>query len=139
MLHRHHIVLMSFDTPQNSDQTGPVHLLRTNEQDGLSDASQEWGLMVDVEQSNGASSPTISVKLQGSMNGSSWVDLGTAVNTSTTERKVTWQKLSYVLSHVRAITVLGGGTKPDCKLKVLLTSNGAFIAKSGAIRIPSKG
>lgn len=139
MLHRHFIRLLNFETPINSDQTGPSHLLRTNEQDAMPDASQEWGCWVEVEQSNGASSPTVSVKLQGSVDGNSWIDLGTAVNTSTTEKKVSWQKLTAVLSRVRAVTVLGGGTKPDHKVKVMLTSTGTFFAKSGAQRIPSQG
>ena len=134
MLCRYEGVLLAMTTAQNTNKTGDTILVTPTSGDGITDVDQRYVFAFQTTQADGASSPTTTVKVQTSVDGTVWVDLvtATAVSTTTTtlEVKDTAALTGPFFKYLRAVMTLGGGTNPNSSTKVWLMSNAAFTVKA---------
>jgi hypothetical protein len=120
----HTLLLIAVAT--NLNQVGDAKKPQPSDGDDISDALQQWRVFFDVEQSGGADSPTTEAFLETSHDGATWARLMGATKL-TADGAVHEVKDAPTLGpYVRAITLLGGGTKPNHKVTVKLASTSPF-------------
>lgn len=114
-----------------TDQTGATFRLETSAEDGIKDTEQTWQVYFKLTQAGGATSPTVKVKLQTSPNKTDWVDVVESTQLTADGGKFEIKDVSGgpLLPYVRAVTVLGGATKPNHTAEVRLVSDGSFRAR----------
>ncbi len=97
-------------------------------QDRLMDDTQDYRFVTSIDFSGGASSPTAQIVIQGSVDGSSSIDLATGTSRTTTAlfREIVDTPAAPLLPWIRARVVLGGGTPPTVIAQVDLVSTGPF-------------
>ena len=132
-LHRNYFKLLSITTAANTDQSGPALRILPSSEDNLRDGDQSFQLLALVGQNGGATSPSSKVKLQTSFDKTNWIDVleSTPVTTngSRVETKDTTPANTPLLTWIRAVSVLGGETKPNHTAEVWLVSDGPFSCK----------
>lgn len=130
-LYKNMAVLLLVSTAVATDQTGDTFRIETSGEDGVHDHEQDFQVYFKATQEGGASSPTSQIKIQTSPDGESWVD-GVESTELTTDGSKVETKGSTVLpllKYVRAVTTLGGGTKPNHTCEVRIVSTAPFRAR----------
>ncbi len=115
----------------STDQTGSIYRIETSAEDGTKDTEQTYQVYFKLSQAGGATSPTTKVKLQTSPDKTSWVDVVESTQLTADGSKTELKDVSGapLLPFVRAVTVLGGATKPNHTCEVRLVSDGSFRAR----------
>ena len=100
--------------------------------DRVSDALQEFKFVSTLTMSGGAGSPTAQVILQGSVDGTSWIDLatGTSRTADGTYKEILDNTSSALLPYIRARFSLGGSTPPSVFGVVDIISTAPFTLAS---------
>lgn len=126
MLYRHHADLLDQSTDTNQGVVGNTYRVQPIDADHVKDTEQEYRVLLFAQQTGGATSPTTDVRLETSVDKARWVNVAAATQL-TQDGSVTEIKSPTALGpFVRAVTQLGGGTKPNHKAKVTLLSNAPF-------------
>ena len=132
-LHRHTFRLLAVSGNVTTDQASPAYRIEPSVNDNARDIDQSFLLHLQFSQNGGATSPTTKVKLQTSMDKQNWVDVlestQLTADGSKAETKDTAPSGLPLLKWVRAITVLGGATRPSHTAEVWLTSDAPFTCK----------
>lgn len=107
---------------------GTAYRLLPEGQDRLMDDTQDYRFVTSLDFSGGASSPTAQIVIQGSIDGSSWIDLatGTSRTSAAVYREIIDAASVPLLPWIRARVVLGGGTPPTVVAGVDIVSTGPF-------------
>ena len=124
--------LLAVSTAVATDQTGTTYRIETNSEDGIPDTEQDFQFYFYGSQSGGASSPTSQLKIQTSPDNENWADLveSTQLTADGDLAETKSHATLPLLKFVRAVTVLGGGTKPNHTCEVRIVSNGSFRCKT---------
>ena len=124
--------LLAVTTAVATDQTGNTYRIETAAEDGVKDHEQEFQFYFYGNQSGGASSPTSQIKIQTSPDNENWADLveSTQLTADGDLAETKSHATLPLLKFVRAVTVLGGGTKPNHTCEVRIVSNGSFRTKT---------
>ena len=124
--------LLAVTTAVATDQTGTTYRIETNSEDGIPDTEQDFQFYFYGSQSGGASSPTSQLKIQTSPDNENWADLveSTQLTADGDLAETKSHATLPLLKFVRAVTVLGGGTKPNHTCEVRIVSNGSFRCKT---------
>ena len=124
--------LLAVSTAVATDQTGTTYRIETNNEDGIPDTEQDFQFYFYGSQSGGASSPTSQLKIQTSPDNENWADLveSTQLTADGDLAETKSHATLPLLKFVRAVTVLGGGTKPNHTCEVRIVSNGSFRCKT---------
>ena len=124
--------LLAVSTAVATDQTGTTYRIETNSEDGIPDTEQDFQFYFYGSQSGGASSPTSQIKIQTSPDNENWADLveSTQLTADGDLAETKSHATLPLLKFVRAVTVLGGGTKPNHTCEVRIVSNGSFRCKT---------
>ena len=133
-LYKNMAVLLLVSTAVNTDQTGDTYRVETSGEDGVLDHDQDYQFYFRSTQSGGASSPTSQIKIQTSPDGDNWVDLVESTELTADGTKVETKSSATLplLKFVRAITSLGGGTKPHQTCEVRIVSTAPFRARKAS-------
>jgi len=134
-LHRNIATLMDLGSA-NTDQTGNIYEVLPASEDPVHDGDHAFQVYFALTQSGGATSPTVTAKLQTSLDKVNWIDLVTSTvlnqDGSKAETKDAGTASAPMLTYVRAITLLGGDTKPTHAANVRLVSIAPFRVKKVA-------
>ena len=133
-LYKNMAVLLRVATAVSDDQVGDTYRVETSSEDGVHDHDQDYQFYFKATQSGGASSPTSQIKVQTSPDGENWVDLVESTELTAEGTKVETKSTTTLplLKFVRAITSLGGGTKPHLACEVRLVSTAPFRARKAS-------
>lgn len=126
MLFRYQRTVLAVTTATNEDQTGDTYAVLPNEELGEAAEPPSYRVWFILTQSGGASSPTTDCVLQGSPDGTNFATLKSATQVTTSTTSVEWKELEGLSAYVRVKSTLGGGTKPNHALKVVLASTRPF-------------
>lgn len=130
-LYKHMAILLLVSEAVNTDQEGSTYRVETSAEDGVFDTDQDYQVYFHATQEGGAESPTSQITLQTSVDNQRWVDVVQSTQLTAdgekTENKT--HATACLCRYVRAVTTLGGGTKPNHTCEVRLVSNGAFRAR----------
>jgi len=129
-LHRHNAALLTVSTAVATEQTGSTYAVLPADGDGVADYSQSFRVFLSASQTGGATSPTTSVKVETSTDGTNWVEAATSTQLTADGGLSELKAITALGPLVRARTILGGDTKPSHTAKVVLVSNGAFRIKA---------
>ena len=129
-LHRHTASLLTVSTATATEQTGSTYAVLPADGDGVADYSQSFRVFLSASQTGGATSPTTSVKVETSTDGTNWVEAALSTQLTADGGVSEMKAITALGPLVRARTILGGGTKPSHTAKVVLVSNGAFRIKA---------
>jgi hypothetical protein len=114
----------------SEDRTGPVYRILPPSDDTVNDGDQGFQVYFGLTQSGGATSPTTRAKLQTSLDKTNWIDVVVSTQLSADGAKFETLDSSGpavpLLTFVRAVTVLGGGTKPAHTVDVRLLSTAPY-------------
>lgn len=126
MVYPHANSLLSLSAASTANQTGNKYvIIARDERDPIYAA-----VAITVSQSGGASSPTVSVIVESSADGTNWVELH-KVDLSSTTTVTELEAADVVGPYVRARSVLGGGTLPSHTFDAkLLTSEPIGLIKA---------
>lgn len=115
----------------NTDQSGSTYRIETSTDDGIHDTDQTYQVYFKLAQAGGASSPTTKLKLQTSPDKTNWVDVVESTQLTADGSKIEIKDVAGgpLLTYVRAVSVLGGGTKPNHTCEIRLVSDGSFRAR----------
>ncbi len=128
-LHRN-IVQLLLGASSSEDRTGSIFRILPPSDDAVSDGDQGFQVYFGLTQSGGATSPTSRAKLQTSVDKTNWIDV--VLSTQLTADGAKFETLDSagaatpLLTFVRAVTVLGGGTKPAHTVDVRLLSTAPY-------------
>lgn len=119
-------------SPVAVSTSGTGYRILPEQGDGQDDARQEFKFVTSLTFSGGATSPTAQLVIQGSVDGSTWIDLvtGTSRTADGTYTEAIDSTSVGLLPWVRARVVLGGGTNPNVYAKVDVVSTGPFQLSS---------
>jgi hypothetical protein len=106
---------------------GTGYRLLPDQSDGQTDAAQDYKVVTNLNVTGGTS-PTAQIVVQGSVDGSTWIDLatGTQRGAAGNFREVLDPANVGLLPWVRARVVLGGTANPSVDVTVELVSTGGF-------------
>jgi hypothetical protein len=85
--------------------------------------------LVHITQSGGATSPTVTVKVETSVDNTNWVKVAELVTDTTTPTKNELLELPALAKHLRASATVGGGTPPNYTASVSILCTDAFSLK----------
>ena len=133
-LYKNMAVLLLVSTAVNTDTTGDAYRIETSSEDGIYDHDQDYQFYFNATQSGGASSPTSQVKIQTSPDGESWMDTVESTELTADGSKVETKSTTTLplMKYVRAVTTLGGGTKPHHAVEVRILSTAPFRARKSS-------
>ena len=125
-------VLTSRSAPVAVTTAGTGYRILPGQADQQTDDVQDFRFVTSLNFSGGATSPTAQIFIQGSIDGSTWIDLasGTSRTAAGTYNEVIEATGIALLPWVRARVVLGGGTNPNVYATVDVVSNGPFSLSS---------
>ena len=129
-LYRHTRALLAVITAANTDQTGATKVVLPSDGDKVPDQAQSYRVFFDVTQSGGVTAPTTDVKLQTSHDKTNWVTVASATQLTADGEVHEFADVSALGPYVRAVTELGGATKPNHTAIVVLASNAPFRVKT---------
>ena len=129
-LYRHTRALLAVITAANTDQTGSKKVVLPSDGDRVSDQAQAYRVFFDITQSGGVTAPTTDVKLQTSHDKTNWVTVASATQLTADGEVHELADVTALGPFVRAITQLGGATKPNHTAIVVLASNAPFRLKT---------
>lgn len=109
-----------------SNEVGETFVIVPSDSDRTEDHQISFRAFIDATQSGGSSAPTVTVYLQTSHNGSSWVDAIVPIQLNADGTTNQFVAIQAVGPFVRAKTVLGGNPKPNHTVMVALAADGAF-------------
>ena len=134
-LHRNFAKILNVGT-SNQDATGSIYEVVPASEDPTQDGDHGFQVYFSLSQSGGATSPTVQAKLQTSLDKTNWIDvvMSTVLNQDgpKVETKDAASAAVPLLTYVRAVTVLAGGTKPNHNADVRLIASAPFrVRKAG--------
>ena len=108
-----------------TDGTG--YRVLPDQNDGQTDAAQDYKVVTSMNVAGGTS-PTAQIFIQGSLDGSTWIDLaqGTQRQAAGSFREILDPANVGLLPWIRARLVLGGTANPNVDVTVELVSTGGF-------------
>lgn len=108
-----------------TDGTG--YRILPDQNDGQTDAAQDYKVVTNLNVAGGTS-PTAQVVVQGSVDGSTWIDLATGTQRTAAGnfREVLDPANVGLLPWIRARVVLGGTANPSVDVTAELVSTGGF-------------
>ncbi len=111
---------------------GTAYRLLPAQSDEQTDDSQDFRFVTSLTFAGGVTSPTAQLFLQGSIDGSTWFDLGSGASRSAdgTYREVIDSTANVLLPWIRVRLALGGATNPNVFATVDIVSNGPFQLSS---------
>ena len=128
-LHRNIATLLTVG-PTNQDVSGNIYEIVPASEDSTQDGDHGFQVYFSLNQSGGATSPTVQAKLQTSLDKTNWIDvvMSTVLNQDgpKVETKDATSAAVPLLTFVRAVTVLAGGTKPNHTADVALIASAPF-------------
>ncbi len=134
-LHRNIAILLAVAATAE-DQTGSTYQVLPASEDAVQDGDHGIQVYFGLTQSGGATSPTAQAKLQTSLDKTNWIDVVSstqlAADGSKYETKDATNAAVPLLTYVRAVTVLAGGTKPSHTADVRLVASAPFRLKKVA-------
>ena len=118
--------------PVTATTNGTAYRILPGSVDEQTDDQQDFRFVTAMTFSGGATSPTAQWVIQGSVDGSTWIDLatGTSRTTAGTYLEVIDASSVALLPWVRAKLLLGGGTAPTVYGTVDVVANGPFQLSS---------
>lgn len=122
------LLLVAIATAEN--QTGSAKKPVPSDGDVIEDSSQGWRVFFDIEQSGGAESPTTEVFVETSHDKSNWARVLTATKLTADGVLHEVKDAPTLGPWLRATSVLGGGTRPNHKIRVTLASTAPFKLRS---------
>ena len=129
-LYRHTRALLAVITAANTDQTGASKVVLPSDGDKVTDQAQTYRVFFDVTQSGGVTAPTTDVKLQTSHDKTNWVAVASSTQLTADGEVHEFADVSALGPYVRAVTELGGATKPNHTAIVVLASDAPFRVKT---------
>lgn len=107
---------------------GTAYRVLPDENDGQSNAVQEFKVVTTLNVAGGTS-PTAQVVVQGSVDGTTWIDLasGTQRSAAGSYSEILDPSNVGVLPWIRGRVVLGGTANPNVDCTVELVSTGGFL------------
>ena len=130
-LYRNVKTVFTLSEAASADQTGDTLAILPESCSGDGDGTPEFAVFFDATQAGGATSPTTQVHLQTSHDGEAWITVASSTQLTADGEKHELVELDSLGPLVRAITTLGGGTKPNHTAKVVLASCGPFRLIAG--------
>lgn len=115
----------------NTSQTGTTLAILPENCGTEGDDSPSFAVFFDVTQAGGSSSPVTDVHLQTSHNGKHWITLVSSTQLTKDGEVHEFVELEKLGPFIRAITVLGGGGKPNHTANVVLASCSPFRLIAG--------
>ncbi|MDP2307141.1 MAG: hypothetical protein Q8P18_14040 [Pseudomonadota bacterium] len=111
---------------------GTAYRLLPAQSDLQTDDAQDFRFVTSLTFAGGATSPTAQLFLQGSIDGTSWIDLGSGTSRTAdgTYREVIDNNGAVLLPWLRVRLALGGATSPNVYASVDVVSNGPFQLSS---------
>jgi len=127
MVYPHANTLLSVPTNTTANQTGTTFIVVARDEVDPIQAA----VAITASQSDGASSPTVSVICETSADGVNWVEAH-KVDLSSTTTATELEVVTILGPYVRARSVLGGGTRPNhnCKVSLLTTEPIQLLVKA---------
>ena len=129
-LHRHTASLLSVTSAVATDQIGSSFVVLPADGDRLNDKDQSFRAFFHATQEGGVTAPTTDVRLETSDDKTNWVSVVAATQQTQDGSVHEFKDITALGPFVRAVTQLGGGTKPDHTATVQLVSNGPFRLKA---------
>lgn len=127
----HVVVLLSITEAVTTDQTGTAY--RIDRTDNEVEESETWACSGSLTQSGGATSPTGTLYLEVSDNGTDWIRLPVSDAATDADETVYFHAAQGALyRYVRAKLIVGGATAPSLTGRMILGTSGdyAFTAVS---------
>ena len=128
-LHRHTRALLAVTTAVDSGQIGSTYVVLPAEGDRVRDNEQSYRVFLDATQEGGATAPTTDVRLETSHDKQNWVNVASATQLTQDGEIHEFKAVTALGPYVRAVTQLGGATKPNHTAVVVLVSNAPFRLK----------
>ena len=125
-LYRNVKPVLSLSEAANTNQTGQTLAILPENCGTEGDESPTFAVFFDVTQNGGSSSPTTDVRLQTSHDGDTWITVASATQLTANGEVHELVELDKLGPFVRAVSVLGGGAKPNHTVKVVLASCSPF-------------
>lgn len=129
-LHRHTATLLAVTEAVALGQIGATYVVLPADGDNVADKDQSFRVFFHATQANGAASPTTDVRLETSGDKTNWIPVANATQLAQDGQVHEFKDVTALGPYVRAVTQLGGGTKPDHTATVQLVSNGPFRLKA---------
>lgn len=129
-VYRHTRTLLSVTTDTTTAQDGGGYAFLPKQGDGVSEADQHVRAFFDGTMSGGAGTPTVDVVLLTSHDKTNWIIIATMTQLTSPGARHEFADVSAVGPYVKAVTILGGTTKPAHTATVVLASNGSFDLKA---------
>ncbi|MDP2316332.1 MAG: hypothetical protein Q8P41_25765 [Pseudomonadota bacterium] len=107
---------------------GTAYRLLPAQSDLQTDDTQDFRFVTSLTFAGGVTSPTAQLFLQGSIDGTNWIDLGSGTSRTAdgTYREVIDNNGAVLLPWLRVRLALGGATNPNVYATVDVVSNGPF-------------
>ena len=125
-VHRHKALLLAVTPATDEDQVGSTYAVLPADGDRQGDSDQAFRVFLHGSQSGGATSPTTDIRLETSDDKTNWVVAASAAQMTQDGSIHEFKAVTALGPYVRAVTQLGGGTKPNHTASVVLVSNGPF-------------
>ena len=129
-LHRHTRALLAVTTAVATGQIGSTYVVLPVEGDRVRDHEQSFRVFFDASQQGGATAPTTDVRLETSHDQQNWVNVASATQLTQDGEVHEYKAVQALGPYVRAVTQLGGATKPNHTAVVVLASNAPFRLKA---------
>jgi len=128
-VHRNTAKLLSVAPATDTGQVGSTYLVLPSDGDRLNDKDQSFRVFLHGTQAGGATGPTTDIRLETSDDKTNWVTAASATQLTQDGSVHEFKDITALGPFVRAVTQLGGATKPNHTASVLLASNGPFRLK----------
>jgi len=125
-VHRNTAKLLSVAPATDTGQVGSTYLVLPSDGDRLNDKDQSFRVFLHGTQAGGATGPTTDIRLETSDDKTNWVTAASATQLAQDGAVHEFKDVTALGPFVRAVTQLGGDTKPNHTAKVVLASNGPF-------------
>ena len=129
-LHRHAATLLSVSSAVAVGQIGTTYVVLPADGDNVSDNNQSFRAFFHATQAGGDTAPTTDVRLETSGDKTNWIPVVSASQLAQDGQVHEFKDAPALGPYVRAVTQLGGGTKPNHTATVQLVSNGPFRLKA---------
>ena len=129
-LYRHTRPLLVVSTPTDTGQVGATHVVLPSDGDRVADQAQSYRVFFDATQEGGATGPATDVRLETSHDKQNWVNVASATQLTQDGQVHEFKDVTALGPFVRAVTQLGGATKPNHTAVVVLASNAPFRVKA---------
>jgi len=125
-LYRHSASLLKVAPAVATGQIGSTYVVLPADGDGVADKDQSFRVFFHATQAGGADAPTTEVRLQTSDDKVNWLQVASATQLNQDGAVHEFKDAAALGPYVRAVTQLGGATKPDHTASVRLVSDGPF-------------